>query len=333
MNLVQAMQRFTNLYLVWLIASVIIGLVHPPVFAWFKGQWIAAALTTVMLGMGFTLTIDDFKRLFKIPGSVAVGFIAQYTIMPLSGWAVARMLKLEPGFAIGLILVASCPGGTASNLITYLARANVALSVVLTMCSTLLAFIMTPLWCKTLAGQYVPVDALGLCISTLQVVVIPVVVGVLCNLKFPKTVERISMYGPFVSVIAILFITGGIVAQNAPAVMSNFGRLALAAVLLHFFGFGLGYLVCKVLRYSEDVARTVSIEVGMQNGGMAAVMAKKHFSSEPLSAVPAVFSAVTQNLVGSLLAAWWRRHPSPPEVIDQISGETTPTIPAPGKAP
>jgi len=218
---------------------------------------------------------------------------------------------------VGLILVACCPGGTASNVITYLARANVALSVVLTMASTLMAFLMTPLWCKALAGQYVPVDALGLCLSTLQVVVAPVLIGVLCNWCFPRAVSQVAACGPFVSVIAIVFITGGIVAASAAAVMANFGRLALAALLLHVLGFALGYAVSRLLRYPVDVARTVSIEVGMQNGGMAAMPARKNFSMEPLAAVPAVFSAVIQNMLGSLLAAYWRARP----VVEPRTGD------------
>jgi len=257
--------------------------------------------------MGFTLSIDDFRRLFQMPGALALGLRAQSTIMPLAGWAVARGLYLEPGFAVGLILVACCPGGTASNVITYLARANVALSVVPTMASTLLAFVMTPLWCKALAGQYVPVDALGLSLSTLQVVVAPVLIGVICNWCFPRAVSRVATYGPFVSVIAIVSITGGILAMSAASVMANFGRLALAALLLHVLGFALGYAISRVLRYPVDVARTVSIEVGMQNGGMAAMLARKNFPLEPLAAVPAVFSGVIQNLLGSLVAAYWRR--------------------------
>jgi len=304
------LNRFTGLYPLWLILFALLGFLKPEALAWFSGQWIIWALTTVMLGMGITLTVEDFRRLLKMPGCVVLGFVAQYTLMPLAGWGIAQVMKLEPGFAIGLILVASCPGGTASNMITYLARANVALSVVLTMTSTLLAFIMTPLWCETLAGKYVPVDAWGLCKTTLQAVVAPVLIGVFCNWRFPRTVARVAWLGPLVSVIAICFITGGIVASKADAMAANAGKLTLAVFLLHAFGFALGHLVSKVLGYSEDVARTVSIEVGMQNGGMAATLANKHFTTEPLSAVPAVFSAIMQNILGSILAAWWRSHPT-----------------------
>jgi BASS family bile acid:Na+ symporter len=264
-----------------------------------------------MLGMGFTLAIDDFKRLARAPGALALGFIAHYTIMPLTGWALGRLLKLEPGMAVGLILVASCPSGTASNVVCFLAKADVALAVSVTLTSTLFAFITTPLWCQLLAGHYVPVDALGLCVSTLKAVVAPVLIGVICNWKFPRVVSQAARFGPFISVIAIVLITAGIVAQNAAAVLANFGKLALGAFLLHILGFVLGYAVARLMGYPALTARTVSIEVGMQNGGMAAMLAKKNFPTEPLAAVPAVFSGVIQNLIGSFIASWCRKHPLP----------------------
>lgn len=305
--------RFTNLYPVWLIGGALISLWHPPTFTWFTGSWITSALSTVMLAMGFTLTIDDFKRLWRTPGSLALGFLAHYTIMPLTGWMIAHLLKLEPGLAVGLILVASCPSGAASNVVSYLAKADVALAVSVTLTSTLFAFIMTPLWCQVLAGHYVPVDALGLCLSTLKVVIMPVLLGVLCNWKLPRLVASVSRFSPSLSVIALVLITCGIVSQNAASVIANAGRLALAALTLHVLGFALGYLVSRVLRYPTLTARTVSIEVGMQNGGMAAMLAKKNFPMEPLSAVPAVFSGVVQNIVGSVMAAYWRARPIQPE--------------------
>lgn len=303
--------RFTSLYPVWIVASSLVGLLWPETLSWFRGQWVVWALTLVMLSMGLTLTPDDFRRLLKMPGAVALGFVLQYTIMPLSGWFSARLCGLEPGLAVGLILVASCPGGTASNLITYLARANVALSVVMTMASTLLAFIMTPLWCEVLAGQYVPVDALGLMISTLQVVVLPVLIGVFCNWRFHRQVTAVARFAPAVAVIAIIFIAGGIVAQSAASVVAHAGRVALAVLLVHTLGFGLGYVFARLFRQPIVSARTISIEVGMQNGGMAAMLAKQHFAAQALAGVPAVFSSVIQTLAGSLLAAWWSRRPVP----------------------
>jgi len=298
---------FVNLYPLWIVLASVIGILYPPSFLWFSGRWVESAIAVVMLGMGFTLSIDDFRRLLKIPSSFALGFACQYTVMPLLGWGIGRALHLEPGFAAGLILVAACPGGVASNLISYLARANVALSVVLTMASTLTAFVMTPLWCKTLAGTIVEVDAWGICLSTLRAVVAPVLIGVFCNWKFPRAVAKASVFGPFISVVSIIFIAGSIVAPNAAKVVANAGRLTLALTLLHGCGFVLGYWLTRLLRFHDDIARTVAIEVGMQNGGMAAMLAKKHFAADPLVGVPAVFCSVVQTLLGSLLAAYWRQ--------------------------
>lgn len=305
--------RFTRLYPVWIVASSVMALIWPDTLRWFSGQWVVWALTIVMLSMGLTLTVDDFRRLGKMPGAVACGFGLQYTIMPLAGWGAALICGLEPGLAVGLILVASCPGGTASNLITYLARANVALSVVMTAASTLLAFVMTPFWVERLAGQYVPVDAWGLCKSTLQVVVAPVLLGVGLNWKFPRQTAVAARFSPAVSVLAIIFIAGGIVAQSAESVIAHAGRVALAVLLVHAVGFAVGYAIARLLKFPALTARTIAIEVGMQNGGMAAMLAKKHFAAQALAGVPAVFSSVIQTLVGSLLAAWWSRRAVPPD--------------------
>lgn len=305
------MQRFlswyTALYPLWITLSSVLGLVRPETLTWFAGPWVVWALTLVMLSMGSTLNIGDFRRLAQVPGAVGLGFALQYTVMPLAGLLSATLFNLETGLVIGLILVASCPGGTASNLITYLARGNLALSVVMTMASTLLAFIMTPLWCRLLAGQYVPVDAWGLCRSTLQVVVLPVLIGVFLNWRFPRQVSSAARFAPAVSVTAIIFIAGGIVAQSAASVLEHAGRVALAVLVVHLFGFAIGYLVARRLRQSVVAARTISIEIGMQNGGMAAMLAKQHFAAQALAGVPAVFSSVIQTLLGSMLAALWRK--------------------------
>ena len=298
---------FNNLYPVWLVGLSVIAFFKPSVMLWFGPDWIFWSLAVSMLGMGLTLSLEDFKAIARMPGSVALGFVAQYTIMPLAGWATAKMLRLEPGLAVGIILVASCPGGMASNMITYLARANVALSVVLTLFSTLLAFFFTPMWTSKLAGQYVPVDAWGLCKSALQLTIAPVLLGVLIRWKLPRTADRIGLAGPTIAVVAFVCVTGGIVAASAEAIAKNFGVLALAAFVLHILGFGVGYLVPKMLRYPESVARTVSIEVGMQNGGMAASLARLHFSSMPLAAAAGVFSGVMQNIIGGIAAAIWKR--------------------------
>lgn len=311
--------RFTNLYPVWLVGAALLGLTHPATLVWFN-PWVVTALGFVMFNMGLSLSADDFRGLRQMPGSVAVGFMLHYTIMPLSGWLIARWLKLDPQFAVGLILVASCPCGTASNLMTYLARGNLALSVCLTMISTMLAFVMTPLWCQKLAGHYVPVNALDMSISTLKIVVVPVLAGGLVNRLAPGFVRIIKPYGQVMAVIAFLFVTGAIVAKDAASVMANMGILAVAATMLHVMGFGLGYGSARLFRYPKNIARTLSIEVGMQNGGLAAALARSNITAMPLAAVPAVFSSVLQNMVGGIVATWWRTHP----VGSQTSDEAPP---------
>jgi len=312
----RALQQFNNLYSVWVVALSIVAFIWPWTMLWFNKQWIFWSLAGSMLGMGLTLSLDDFKRIGKMPSSMALGFACQYTIMPLCGFGVAKLLALETGLAVGIILVASCPGGMASNMITYLAKANLALSVLLTLASTFMAFIFTPMWTSLLAGKYVPVDAWGMCVSALQLTIAPVVIGLLIRLWMPKTADRIGACGPTFAVLAFTFVTGGIVAVSADAIAANFGRLAVAALLLHIAGFALGYVVPKLLRYPESVARTVSIEVGMQNGGMAATLAREHFPALPLAAAATVFSGVIQNIMGGLIASYWKRRPTEESAAD-----------------
>ncbi len=301
------LQWFNNLYVVWLISLAVVAFMRPSTMLWFDKPWIFWSLAASMLGMGLTLSLDDFRQVAKMPGCIVLGFAAQYTIMPLCGWLIASILHLESGLAVGIILVASCPGGMASNMISYLAKANVAASVVLTLASTVMAFLFTPLWTSLLAGKIVPVDVWGMCLSALQLTVAPVVLGVVIRWRLPRTADQIGIFGPTIAVLAFTFVTAGIVAASANDIASNFGRLAMAGLMLHVFGFAVGYGLAKLLKYPESIARTISIEVGMQNGGLAAAMAKQHFAAMPLAAAAAVFSGVIQNIVGGIVAAWWKR--------------------------
>ena len=301
------LQHFNNLYSFWVVALSVIAFIWPWTMIWFDKPWIFWSLAGSMLGMGLTLSLEDFRKIGKMPSSLALGFLCQYTVMPLCGWATATLLGLETGLAVGIILVASCPGGMASNMITYLARANLALSVLLTLASTFMAFLFTPLWTSILAGKYGPVDAWGMCLSALQLTVAPVIVGLLIRWKLPRIADGIGACGPTFAVLAFTFVTAGIVAASADVIATHFGKLAIAAMVLHITGFALGYVVPKLLRYPESVARTVSIEVGMQNGGMAASLAREHFPALPLAAAATVFSGVTQNIMGGLIAAYWKR--------------------------
>jgi len=298
---------FNNLYLVWLVGLATIAFWQPTTMLWFDGPWIFWSLAASMLGMGLTLHPRDFRAVGEVPGAIALGFGAQYTLMPLCGWSLATLLRLDTGLAVGIILVASSPGGMASNLISYLSRANLALSVVLTVVSSMLAFFFTPFWTQQLAGSRVAVDVWGLCLSAFQLTVAPITLGVLVRWKLPRVADRLGACGPTVAVLAFTLVGGGIVAASADVIADNFWQMVLVATLLHLIGFGLGYGIAKLFRFPEPIARTISIEVGMQNGGMAAALAKHHFATMPLAAAGCVLSGVMQNIIGGLFASVWKR--------------------------
>lgn len=305
----RALDTFTNLFPLWVVLGGGIGLAQPQWVTWFTGPLIVWGLAAIMLGMGVTLSLGDFRRVARMPRTVAAGFVAQYTIMPLTGWAVARALALPTPLAVGLILVACCPGGTASNVVTYLARANVALSVLMTMCSTLAAVIMTPLLTAALAGTLVPVDGWGLLASTAQVVLVPVALGLGLHHLAPRLVGIVVPVAPSGSVLIIALICASIIGQSRLALLDSGPRLLLAVVLLHAGGFAIGHAFGRLLGYDRSTARTLAIEVGMQNSGLGAVLARAHFA-DPLTALPAAISATVHSIIGSLLAALWRRgHP------------------------
>jgi BASS family bile acid:Na+ symporter len=303
------MSRFLALaadaFPIWILLGAGIALVEPTIFTWFSGPWIIWTLALVMLGMGLTLEPADFKRVGAMPRPVALGFVAQYTIMPGLGWGIAHLLQLEGPFAVGLILVACCPGGTASNIVTYLARADVALSVVMTMCSTFAAVIMTPLLTSWLAGTWVKVDGWGLFASTAQVVLLPLLLGLVLRKIAPRAVAQALPLAPLASVLGIMLIVASIVGANAPAIRASAGVLVLAVFLLHAGGFGLGYGIARVTGQPETTCRTISIEVGMQNSGLGVVLARQNFA-DPLTAVPCAISSVFHSVIGSMLAGWWR---------------------------
>jgi bile acid:Na+ symporter, BASS family len=302
----------TNLFPIWVLLGGALALAQPVWFTWFSGGWITWGLAVIMLGMGITLSVDDFKSVFKMPRAIAIGFTAHYAIMPFLGWSIAHLLKLPTQFAVGLILVACCPCGTASNVVNYLARSNVALSVLMTLCSTLGAVVMTPLLTKWLAGQYVPVDAMGLFLSTLKIVLAPVLLGVVLNRYLPRFVKFVQPTSPLVSVLAITMICASIIGSSAEQFKQSGGELILAVFLLHSGGFFLGYVSSRLLRCDELTSRTIAVEVGMQNSGLAAALARQHFTALPLAPLPCAISATFHSVIGSLLAGLWRLRPVKP---------------------
>lgn len=301
----RALEVLTNLFPVWVLLGAVVGLVHPPAVTWFDGPLIVWGLTVIMLGMGITLGVDDFRRAAAMPRAVGTGLGAQYAIMPLLGALAAWAFSLPAPLAAGVILVACCPGGTASNVVTYLARGNVALSVLMTMASTFAAVAMTPLLTGWLAGTLVPVDGWGLFRSTVQVVLLPVAAGIGLHHGAPRLVRALLPVAPLVSVAAIALICASIIGQSADSLRESGARLVGAVFFLHAGGFGLGYALARVLGYDVVVSRTISIEVGMQNSGLGAVLARRHFA-DPLTALPAAISATFHSVIGSVLAGFWR---------------------------
>ena len=302
------MARLTNLFAVWVVLGTIWAFVIPEHHTWFR-PFIPGALGVVMLGMGLTLRFDDFQSVVAQPVSVLIGVVAQFTIMPSLAYAVAKLFNLPPDLAVGLILVGCCPGGTASNIIAYLSRANLALSVLMTMSSTILSVALTPLLTRWMAGQYMEVDAWKMLIDMLTIVLLPVLAGMVLNELFPKFVKRAQVVSPLVSVFAVTMIVACIVALNGEKIAEHWRVILAAVCLFDTAGFALGYLAARLLRQPERFCRTVAIEVGMQNSGLAVTLANKHFGHAPLTSVPGAIAAVYHCLIGSLLATVWRLRP------------------------
>lgn len=305
-------QTISNLFWLWTILGTAWAWFFPDHFTWFiTGNFpgtdirlINLGLGVIMLGMGITLSVDDFKAVIQRPWVVGLGVLAQFLIMPLLGWLVATLFDLPPMLKLGVILVSCCPGGTASNVICYLAKANVALSVLMTMCSTLAAILFTPLLTKFYASAILDVDAWAMFRSMLTIVLLPVVGGVLINQFVGHRLNAVKKVSPIVSILVIVLIVGGIVGATKSNIIAYFGGLLLAIFILHALGFLLGYSVGYLTKLAEGDRRTLSIEVGMQNSGLGSALAKQHFSL--LAATPCAISAVYHCLIGSLLAAVWR---------------------------
>ncbi|MDA7797502.1 bile acid:sodium symporter family protein [Flavobacteriaceae bacterium] len=283
----------------WIVSLfTFLSLVYPPIFTWFEGPFITFGLGGIMLGMGLTLKGKDFVAIVQHPRWVFLGLGMQFLVMPLLGWSLAQVFQLPPLFAVGMILVASCPGGTASNVIAYLAKAEVALSVTMTACSTLAAIFMTPFLTLQLSGSYLEIPAEGLFFSTLKVVLLPITLGVLANRYLPKITRKIIPYAPPIAVLLICLIVASIVGQGKEIILSSGIRLLLALLCLHLLGFILGFIVSLGLLKNWNVAKTISIEVGMQNSGLGVVLARENFSS-PVVAIPAALSSLIHSLLGS----------------------------------
>lgn len=293
---------------VLVLLSAVIGLVFPDLFSHIKPKVINPLLGVIMFGMGLTLKFDDFKVVFSRPRDVIVGCLAQFTIMPLLAWVLARIFGLDQALTVGVILVGCCPGGTASNVITYLAKGDLALSVGMTGVSTLLAPILTPLLVLLLAGQSVDVDVVAMFLSILWVVILPIVAGLIVKRLWPTQTEKATAYLPALSSVTICFIVLIIIAANAHKLLTG-GLLIILVVVLHnVCGLALGYLIGSVLKLAPAKRKAISIEVGMQNSGLASSLATLHFAAYPMATIPGALFSVWHNISGAIVARYFSKH-------------------------
>ncbi|WP_026761923.1 bile acid:sodium symporter family protein [Selenomonas artemidis] len=315
MQLLEQISNFVSRFMaVFVIAIAAVALFQPWTFLW-TVPYITILLGIVMFGMGMTLRFEDFRLVLERPKDVLIGTVAQFGIMPLLAWILAHAFSLPPELAAGVILVGTCPGGTSSNVMTYLARGDVALSVSMTMASTVLAPIMTPLLTLWLAGQWIDIPAGKMMISIAQVVIAPIVLGLLINHFFERPVQKAIKVLPLISVVAIVLIVGAVVSANAARIMET-GALIMVVVMCHnLLGYALGFSVAKLLHMDMAKVKAVSIEVGMQNSGLAASLALLHFGAA--AAIPGALFSVWHNISGSLAANYLssRMKKSPREKI------------------
>ncbi|MBU0473228.1 MAG: bile acid:sodium symporter family protein [Bacteroidetes bacterium] len=295
-------KKITNMFPIWAILFAIIALLSPEFISGYKSL-IIPLLVLIMFLMGITLTLDDFIRVLKSPTIIFVGVLLQYLIMPAAAFIISKIYGLDDELLVGMVLVGSVAGGTASNVICYLAGGDVALSVTMTTVSTLLAFILTPLITSFYAGEYIPVPILDMLFSILKIVLLPTLCGVLVNRYFAKNVAKFKDYLPLISMLAIVLIISIVVSLNSALLLTIGGTLIIAVVSHNLVGLILGYYISLLLGYNKKVCITISIEVSMQNSGLAVALATKYFPA--LSALPGAIFSIWHNISGSLIACYW----------------------------
>ncbi|ANF83017.1 sodium transporter [Acinetobacter sp. NCu2D-2] len=297
-------QWIQKTFALWVILFAGIALIAPDLFIWLKA-YIPWLLGIVMLGMGMTMTLNDFKGVLQSPKAVLIGVAAQFMVMPGLAFLLCKLMQLPPEIAIGVILVGCCPGGTASNVITYMAKGNTALSVACTSVSTLLAPLLTPAIFYVLASQWIEINAGSMFISILQVVLFPIILGLIIRALLKTKAEAYVQVMPLVSVVAIVAIVAAIIAGSKAQILES-GLLILGVVALHN---GLGYLVgfwaSRWMKLPYADCKAVAVEVGMQNSGLGVALAATHFVASPLTAVPSAIFSLWHNISGPALATYW----------------------------
>ena len=293
------------------IAIIILGvsfcsLFYPKSFLWVETSYINYLLMVVMLGMGLTLKSEDFILVLSHPKEIVCGAITQYLIMPLLAFCLSYLFHLDSALAAGVILVGTCPGGTASNVITYLSKGDVALSVCMTSVNTLLSPILTPLITYLMLKATVETNIMTMFIGIINVILLPIIFGIIINKFLPNFTKKITKILPGISVLAISLIIASIVSHNTEKILSA-GAIILLVVILHnTLGYMFGFVIAKLLKLNNAKTKAFSIEIGMQNSGLASSLAGKTFPLTPETAVPGAIFSIWHNISGAILAAIFR---------------------------
>ena len=308
MKFLEKLSDFVGKYMAaFVILIAALALFVPNSVSWIKTSYVNTLLGIVMFGMGLTLKLEDFKVVFSRPKDVIIGCIAQFTIMPLLAFGLTKIFNLPVELAVGVILVGTCPGGTSSNVITYLSKGDVALSVGMTGISTILAPFMTPALTYALAGQSVDVNMMSMFLSIIKVLILPIVLGFVINKLFGKATQRLVRVLPLISVCAIVAIVAAVVSANSSKIMTC-GLLIVAVVIVHnICGYLLGFAIGKILKLDISKCKAISIEVGMQNSGLATSLATVHFAQYPLATIPGAVFSVWHNISGAIIANIYSR--------------------------
>ncbi len=301
---IQINQWIGKTFAIWVMLFASLAFLSPESFK-FLGAYVPWLLGIVMLGMGATLTVADFKEVIRQPLAVMVGVVAQFVIMPSLAFVLAKVFALPAEIAVGVILVGSCPGGTSSNVMTYLAKGNTALSVACTSISTLLAPVLTPAIFYLLASQWLQIDAAAMLSSVLKMVLLPIILGVVLRSLWKKQIAQVAEVLPLVSVVAIVLIVMAVVSGSKEKIIETGALIFLVVILHNGLGYLLGFLLGRLFKLPYADNKAIAIEVGMQNSGLGAALAMAHFG--PLAAVPSAIFSFWHNISGPLLATYWAR--------------------------
>ena len=301
------MRVFVNLFPLWVILFSFTALLRPELFTWFSGNLITLGLGIIMLGMGLTLKITDFKILFKNPRWTIIGVLTQFSVMPFLGWAISKIFDLPNFFAVGLILVSCCPGGTASNVIAYLSNLNVAFSVTMTFISTITGVVLTPLLITNISGELINVDLDSLLLSTTKVVLLPVFIGLFVSKYFQSFTNKIIVYSPSIAVIFIVLIVASIIGEGKEIILKSGINLLISIMILHLLGFIIGYAISFIFLRDKKLSKTICIEIGMQNSGLGVVLAKENYVN-PSTAIPSAISSLVHSIYGSIFVSIFKEH-------------------------